>query len=77
MFRLRFARLVESGEISAADSNAFSKWVGMTGHPTFSIYMMARSGKLDHLSNDDGFKATMKVLDTMGLGSIKFCNNTA
>jgi len=70
MFRLRFAQLVEAGEISESDANTFSRWVDMTGYPTFSIYMMARTGKLDHLSNDAGFQATMRVLETMGLGAI-------
>jgi hypothetical protein len=77
MFRLRFVRHVESGDIKAEDAATFSKWVGMTGHPTFSIYLMARSGQLDHLANDEGFKATMRVLDAMGLGTIEFDNNSA
>lgn len=76
-FRLRFATLVQNKEISEADANAFSKWVGMTGTPTFNIYIMARTGKLDHLSGDEGFQATMKVLKAMGLDAIEFDHNSA
>jgi len=49
----------------------------MTGTPTFNIYIMARTGKLEHLQADEGFLATMKVLKTMGLEAIGFDHNTA
>ena len=77
IFRLRFARQIEAGDIKAEDAATFSKWVGMTGHPTFSIYLMARAGELDHLQNDEGFKATMRVLEAMGLGTIQFDDKSA
>lgn len=77
IFRLRFAQLCEAGEISDEDAQAFNKWVGMTGQPSFNIYIMARTGKLDHLQNDPGFQASMRVMEAMGLGSIEFDAYTA
>lgn len=77
IFRCRFAQLVEAGEISEEDAKTFSSWVGLTGHPTFNIYILARTGKLDHLQGNEGFQATMRVLDTMGLGAIKFSDVSA
>jgi hypothetical protein len=77
MFRLRFAQLVESNEISEADAQTFSRWIDMNGTPSFSVYIMARCGLLDHLQGDEGFSATMRVLDTMGLGAMDFNDKTA
>lgn len=77
MFRLRFAQLVEAGEIAESDASDMSRWIDLAGHPTFSIYIMARQGQLDHLQNDEGFQATMRVLDTMGLGAIQLSPHSA
>lgn len=77
IFKLRFAQLVEEGEISEEDAQTFTRWVGLTGHPTFNIYILGRTGKLDHLQGDAGYQATMRVLDTMGLGAIDFDKYTA
>lgn len=49
----------------------------MTGTPTFNLYILARTGKLDHLQADEGFQATMKVLKTMGLDAVEFNPHTA
>jgi hypothetical protein len=49
----------------------------MTGTPTFNIYIMARTGKLDHLQADEGYEATMKVLKIMGLDAIEFNHHSA
>ncbi len=77
MFRLRFAQLVESKEISEEDAETFSRWINMNGQPSFNVYIMARCGLLDHLKDDEGFQSTMRVLDTMGLGAITFNDKTA
>lgn len=77
IFRLRFAQLVEAGEISESDAQSFTRWVGLYDHPTFNLYILARTGHLDHLSGDEGYQATMRVLETMGLGAINFDNKTA
>lgn len=38
---------------------------------------MAKSGQLEHLNNDEGFKATMRVFDAMGLNALEFDDKTA
>lgn len=77
MFKLRFAHLVKEGEISEADAAAFRAFCGPTGQSSFSVYILARQGLLDHLQADEGYQATMRVMDTMGLGAVEFCNLTA
>jgi len=77
MFKLRFAQLVQQGEISEADAGAFREFVGPTGQNSFSVYIMARNGLLDHLQASEGYQATMRVMDTMGLGAVSFCDKTA
>lgn len=74
---MAFAHKVDAGEISQEDADTFSRWVGMTGQPAFNIYILARTGKLDHISGDPGYQATMRVLETLGLGNVSFCNKTA
>ena len=49
----------------------------MTGTPTFNVYILARTGKLDHLQNDEGYQATEKVFKQMGLDAIEFNHNSA
>ena len=54
-FKLRFAEAVDGGVISSSDATAFTKFVGMTNHPTFSMFILAKSGGLAHLERDEGY----------------------
>lgn len=67
---MRFAECVDSGTIAEADADKFLQFVGGVNHPTFSLFILAKSGKLAHLANDEGFQATMRVLDTLDLGDV-------
>jgi len=67
-----FASLVDAGEINQDDATAFSKFVGMHSAPCFNLYIMARSGKFDHMKDDEGFQATMRVMSAMGLDAVEF-----
>jgi len=77
MFRLRFAALAESGEISAADAELSGRFLDLSGQPSFNVYVMGRLNLLEHLHSDEGYQATMRVMDTMGLGAIEFDMLTA
>lgn len=44
----------------------------MTGHPSFMIYIMARTGKLDDVAGDPGFQATLRVMNSIGLDTMDF-----
>lgn len=55
MFKCRFADLVEQGKISEDDAAKFTSFVGMTNHPTFSLFILAKAGKLAHLEHDEGY----------------------
>jgi hypothetical protein len=63
--------------VSQSDADAFVKFIGLTGTPAFNTYIMARNGLLSHLDNDEGFKATIRVMDAMGLDAIEFNDKTA
>jgi hypothetical protein len=67
----------DNGVISQEDFDTSNRWVGMTGHPSFSLYIMARTGQLDHLSADHGFQATLRVMNAIGLGQIEFNPHTS
>jgi len=71
-FRMNFAQLQHEEKISKEDANAFIKFVGMNSTPAFGIYIMARQGKLQHLQDDAGFQASMRVMSALGLDNIEF-----
>lgn len=74
---MAFANAVETAEISAEDSDAFKKFIGMQSAPCLNIWIMAKTGKLDHLKEDAGFQATMRVMDKLGLNAVEFNDKSA
>lgn len=54
-FKLRFNEHVANGAISQEDATKFTNFVGMANHPTFSLFILAKSGKLAHLERDEGY----------------------
>jgi len=77
VFRCRFAEKIESGVISEADADKCVRFIGSINHPTFSLFILAKSGKLAHLERDEGYQATMRVLEAMELGDVKFTQQTS
>lgn len=67
----------DAGLISQEDMDVSNRWVGMTGHPSYSLYIMARTGQLDHLASDPGFQATLRVMNAINLGQIEFNPHTS
>lgn len=55
----------------------FHRFVGNAKTPSFNIYILAASGKLDHLKGDDGFEATQRVFKALGFDSFKFSKKTS
>ncbi len=54
-----------------------SKFVDLYETPSFNIYILAKTGKLDYLEGDPGFNATMRVLSALGFDEIKFNDKSA
>jgi len=54
-FKAALMEAVESEAISSADSEAFSKFVGLTGTPTFSLFVLISQGSLSHLEREEGY----------------------
>jgi hypothetical protein len=77
MFKLRFAVMVNEGQISQGDADAFKDFVNLQNMPSMNVYIYGRLGKLPHLAGDNGYQATVKVLDQMGLGAVNFDRTTA
>jgi hypothetical protein len=75
-FKAEFAAAVEKGAISAADAAACHKFMGMHSAPCVNIWIMAKTGKLDHLQNDADCQATMRVMSTLGFDAISFDDKT-
>lgn len=77
MFKLRVAFLVQEGEISQEDADAFRKFTSLNSQPTFSIYLYGKLGQLPHLENDAGYQATVRIMDKLGLDQIKIDRKSA
>jgi len=74
---LTFAALADSGDINQEDADAFSKFVSLNNTPCFNLYIMAKSGKFDHMQDDAGFQATMRVMSAMGMDAVEFNHKSA
>lgn len=77
MFKLRVAYLVQQGEISQEDANAFMKFTSLNSQPTFSIYIYGKLGQLPHLESEPGYQATLRIMDKLGLDQIKIDKKSA
>jgi hypothetical protein len=77
MFKLRFAGLVEEGEISKEDAEAFRNFVDFSSHPTMTMYLYGRLGQLPHLESDPGYQATLRVMEKLGLHLIQMDRKSA
>merc|ERR1712195_147189 len=75
-FNMEFAAAVEKAAISASDAEGCRKFMGMHSQPCVNIWIMAKTGKLDHLKDDEGYQATMRVMDTLGFSNITFNTKT-
>lgn len=71
-FNLAFANAVENQEVSQEDSDACKRFIGMQNAPCLNIWIMAKTGKLDHLKDDAGYQATMRVMSALGLDAVEF-----
>ena len=49
----------------------------MSQTPSFNIFILARTGQLDHVKGDADFQATERVFKALGLDAIKFNQKTS
>ncbi len=45
--------------------------------PTFNIYVLAQTGKLDYMKGDAGFECAMRVFTALGFNNIELSDKTA
>lgn len=67
----------EQGAISSDDARSAGEFIGLSGTSSVNIYIMARTGKLTHLEGHEGFQATIRVLEAIGLGNAVFDHTSA
>lgn len=49
----------------------------MQSAPCINVWIMAKTGKMDHLKDDEGFQASMRVMSALGMDNIEFNTKTA
>lgn len=76
-FKQLFTAAINEGLISEDDANAFQRFIGLANCPTFSLFVLIKSGQLTHLEGDEGYQATLRVLDALHLGEMEFSNKTS
>jgi hypothetical protein len=77
MFKLRVAYLIEEGQISKEDADAFVKFTSLHHQPTFNLYLYGKLGQLPHLQNDPGFQATCRIMEKLGLDHVEIDRKSA
>lgn len=77
MFKLRFAYLVNEGQISKEDAEHFRSFVDFSSEPTFNMYIYGRLGQLPHLEQDPGYQATLRVMEKLGLDHVEIDRKSA
>lgn len=77
VFKVRFAYLVEQGEISSEDADAFTRYVDLNGALSFNLYFWGQHDKLGDLSGDEGYQATVRVMEKLGLDGVHIDFNTS
>lgn len=77
VFKQAVAKALEAGKITESDQANFDRFVGLSKVPSFSLFILAHQGKLDHFRGDEGFEATKKVFKAIGFGKLEFNPKTA
>lgn len=47
------------------------------GVPSFTVFTLARSGKLAGYESQEGYQATIRVMEALGLNDIEYDDKTA
>ena len=69
---------VSSGAVSQADADAALAFMGgRGGNLSAGQYVLAKAGLLPHLAHDEGYLATDRVMDAVGLGAYPPDRSTA
>jgi hypothetical protein len=76
-FKISVNDAVADGKISQEDADNFSQFVGMTGTPTFNLFMLISQGRLSHLEREEGYQATLRVLKALEMDQIQWNANSA
>lgn len=71
------AAAVGRGDASQADADAALKFLGGRRHLSSGQFVLAKAGLLPHLAHDEGFLATDRVMDAVGLNGYPLDKTTA
>ena len=76
-FKLRFAYLVEEGEISSEDAETFKSMCDDMGTLSMNVYFWGKAGLYGDVSSNADHQACGRILEKMGLDAIEFNFNTS
>ena len=68
--KLRFAYLVEQGEISQEDADTFKRYVDLNGTLSLNLYFWGKHDKLGDVSDHGDYQATARVMEKLGLEGV-------
>lgn len=68
---------VEAGKVSQGDADAALKFLGGARHPSVQQFVLGKAGLLPHLTHDEGYLATDRVMDAVGMNAIPIGKETA
>lgn len=77
VFKQAVTEACNAGKITVGEHASFDRFVGLSKTPSFSLFILAHQGKLDHFRGDEGFEATQKVFNVLGFGDMEFNDKTS
>lgn len=76
-FKTSLAKAIDDGTVSSSDAASFEQFVGLSGTPTFNLFILISQGKLSYLEGEEGYQATCRVLKALGMDTIEWTDKTA
>jgi len=75
--RAAVAGAVSSGSLSQADADAAVTFLGGRQQLSVGQYVLAKAGLLPHLTHDEGYLATDRAMEAIGMGNYPLLRTTA
>lgn len=76
--RIRFQLLIEEGQITQEDADAFSSYISLSRMPSVTVYLLGKHfDETGAMAANEGYRATARVFEAMQLNEIPIDLNSS
>lgn len=75
--RTAMRKAEEQGAISSEDAQGAKDFIGLNGVSSVTVFVLTKQGKLGHLEGNEGYQATLRVFEALGLDNIDLNFNSS